>query len=201
MPEGFGGGERLGDVFREARALQSCSAERQWKSEMSRISRNALLRAIQAVQEMNNEQKLGLADEIFSSQPNMLASVLVLPQLGVSTAKQEFVLEILFLCFQAMKVSGLTWPLITEDEQENQLRRHNILLRFYASLDGESLRNSSVQQFVDGHSEQDLLAWVMTKCREWRMESVREESDKYVLQVAVNLVNCIAFVPMPATCS
>ena len=96
---------------------------------MSRISRNALLRAIQAVQEMNNEQKLGLAEEIFSSQPNMLGSVLVLPRLGVSAAKQEFVLEILFLCFQAMKESALTWPLITEDEQENQLRRHNILLR------------------------------------------------------------------------
>jgi hypothetical protein len=46
------------------------------ESEMSRISRNALLRAIQAVQEMNNEQKLGLAEEIFSSQPNMLGSVL-----------------------------------------------------------------------------------------------------------------------------
>jgi hypothetical protein len=50
------------------------------ESEMSRISRNALLRAIQAVQEMNNEQKLGLAEEIFSSQPNMLGSVLVLPR-------------------------------------------------------------------------------------------------------------------------
>ena len=171
------------------------------ESEMSRISRNALLRAIQAVQEMNNEQKLGLAEEIFSSKPNMLGSVLVLPRLGVSAAKQEFVLEILFFCFQAMKESGLTWPLITEDEQENQLRRHNILLRFFASLDGESLQNSSVQQFVDGHSEQDLLAWVMTKCREWLSESVREESDKYVLQVAVNLVSCIAFVPMPVTCS
>jgi hypothetical protein len=167
---------------------------------MSRISRNALLRAIQAVQEMNNEQKLGLAEEIFSSQPNMLGSVLVLPRFGVSAAKQEFVLEILFLCFQAMKESGLTWPLITEDEQENQLRRHNILLGFFASLDEQSLRNSSLQQFVDGHSEQDLLAWVMTKCREWLLESVREESDKYVLQVAVNLVNCIAFVPMPVTC-
>ena len=67
------------------------------ESEMSRISRNALLRAIQAVQEMNNEQKLGLAEEIFSSQPNMLGSVLVLPRLGVSAAKQEFVLEILRL--------------------------------------------------------------------------------------------------------
>jgi hypothetical protein len=88
---------------------------------MSRISRSALLRAIKAMQEMTAEQKLGLADEIFSSQPNMLVAVLVLRSLGVPAAKQEFALEMLFLCFQAMKESGLTWPLITEDEQENQM--------------------------------------------------------------------------------
>src|ERR1700692_964383 len=145
------------------------------ESEMSRISRNALLRAIQAVQEMNNEQKLGLAEEIFSSQPNMLGSVLVLPRLGVRAAKQEFALEILFLCFQAMKESGLTWPLITEDEQENQMRRHTILLRFYASLDGKSEQNSSTQQYIDAHPEQDLLAWVMTQSREWFLKSDPEE--------------------------
>ena len=87
---------------------------------MSRIARSALLRAIKAVQEMTTEQKLGLAEEIFSSQPNMLAAVLVLRTLGVPAAKQDFALEMPFLCFQAMKESGLTWPLITEEEQENQ---------------------------------------------------------------------------------
>jgi hypothetical protein len=100
------------------------------ESEMSRISRSALLRAIKAVQEMTVEQKLGLTDEIFSAQPNMLAAVLVLRNLGVPAPKQEFALEMLFLCFQAMKESGLTWPLITEDEQEDQVRRHTTLLRF-----------------------------------------------------------------------
>jgi hypothetical protein len=168
---------------------------------MSRISRSALLRAIKAVQEMTAEQKLGLADEIFSSQPNMLAAVLVLRSLGVPAAKQEFALEILFLCFQAMKESGLTWPLITEDEQENQMQRHTTLLRSYASLDGKSERNSSTQQYIDAHPERDLLAWVMTQNREWLLKSDPEESDKYVLQAVVNLVSCIAFVPMPAIAS
>jgi len=164
---------------------------------MSRISRSALLRAIKAVEEMSAEQKLGLADEIFSSQPNMLAAVLVLRNLGVAAAKQEFALEMLFLCFQAMKESGLMWPLVTEDEQENLMRRHTTLLRFYSSLGGKPEQNSSAQQYIDSHPEKDLLAWVMTESREWLMKVDPEESDKYVLQAVVNLVNCIAFVPMP----
>ena len=84
--------------FEEHERDNPYSVERQWESEMSRISRNALLRAIQAVQEMNNEQNcIGRRDIL--PQPNMLGSVLVLPRLGVSAAEQEFVLEILFLCF------------------------------------------------------------------------------------------------------
>lgn len=110
---------------------------------MSRISRNNVLRAIKAVQEMGTDQKRKLADEIFASQPNLLGSVLVLPSLGVSLAKQEFALEMLLLCFQAMKESGLMWPLIAEDEQANQMRRHSAILRFYASLDGSAEKTTS----------------------------------------------------------
>lgn len=88
---------------------------------MSRISRSNVLRVIKAVQEMGTEQKLKLADEIFASEPNLLGSVLVLRNLGVSPSKQEFALEMLFLCFEAIKESGLIWPLIAEDEQENMV--------------------------------------------------------------------------------
>jgi hypothetical protein len=168
---------------------------------MSRISRSALLRAIKAVQEMTAEQKLRLADEIFVAQPNILASVIVLRSLGVPAAKQEFALEMLFLCFQAMKESGLKWPLITEDEQENQMRRHTTILRFYASLDRKTEQNSSAQQYIGSYPEQDLFAWVITQSREWLLKADPEESDKYVLQAVVNLVNCLAFVTMPVDAS
>ena len=55
---------------------------------------------------MTAERKLGLADEIFSSQPNLLGAVLALRSLGVRAAKQEFALEMLFPCYQAMKEIG-----------------------------------------------------------------------------------------------
>jgi hypothetical protein len=118
---------------------------------MSRISRSALLRAIKRVQGMTAEQKLGLADEKFSSQPNLLGAVLALRSLGVRAAKQEFALEMLFICFQAMKEPGLMWPLITQDELENQMRRHTAVLRFYDSLNGRSEQNSSIRQYIDAH--------------------------------------------------
>jgi len=33
----------------------------------------------------------------------------------------------------------------------------------------------------------------------WLQRIVAEETDKYVMLTAANLVNCIAFVPMPAS--
>jgi hypothetical protein len=54
---------------------------------MSRISPSALGRAIIAVEKMESEEKLRLADEIFAAQPNMLGMVLVPARLGVSSKK------------------------------------------------------------------------------------------------------------------
>ncbi|MGC9293326.1 MAG: hypothetical protein ACP5EP_11500 [Acidobacteriaceae bacterium] len=163
---------------------------------MSRISRDALLRAIVAVQKMDNTQKTQLADEIFVSQPNMLGSFLVLSTLGVPAEKTGLALNVLLLCFQAMKESGLTWPVITEDDLERQLVRTTAILKFYESFSDEDSRMNSVQQYIDDHTEKELLAWVVTMCKAWLQSVSPEETDKYVIQVAVNLVNCVASVPM-----
>jgi hypothetical protein len=45
------------------------------------------------------------------AQPHVVASLFVQKQPSVSLEKM------LLVCFQAMKESGLTWPLIAEDEQ------------------------------------------------------------------------------------
>jgi hypothetical protein len=56
--------------------------------------------------------------------------VLALQHIGVSLEKMDFVLNQLFICFQAMKETGLTWPLITEDEQDKQMTRYVAAVRF-----------------------------------------------------------------------
>ena len=95
-----------------------------------------------------------------------------------------------------MKESGLDWPLISDDEQNHQLQCNNAIVKFYASFNVEALKKSSAQQFIDEHSEKELLARVTARCREWLRGIPPEESDEYVLQDAAKVVECIAYVLM-----
>ena len=129
------------------------------KGRMSRhrIPRNALLRAVSAFKAMDDKQKELLADELLRVQPNLLGSALVLARLGVPMDKVGFALDMLFICFRAMRESGLTWLVITEDELDRQSQRFVGIVRFGSDL-SESLRNQSIQQYVDDHPEKELLA-------------------------------------------
>ncbi|TDN58854.1 hypothetical protein B0G77_8018 [Paraburkholderia sp. BL10I2N1] len=164
---------------------------------MSHISPVAVTRAMSAVKAMNLKQKEAVIDEIFLVQPHMLGSVLVLQTFGVSMEKMEFAFGLLLLCFQAMKESGLTWPLITEDEQELQLQLYTTTVKLGEDL-GPPLRDRLMQQYIENHPEKNLLACVWSETANWLKSVVSEDSDKYVMMVAANLVNCIAFVPVPA---
>ena len=84
---------------------------------MSRISPEVLVGAEARVRAMDLKQKEKLADEFYLAQPHVLASFLVQQRFGVSAAKMEFLIDLMLICFQAMKDSGITWPLITVDDQ------------------------------------------------------------------------------------
>lgn len=163
---------------------------------MSRISQSSLVSAIKALQTMDMKQKALLADEIFREQPNLLGSVLVLPQLGVSLQKIEFALEILFVCFKAMKASGLVWPIVSEDDMDRQSRRFTVIIHFAGDLN-ERLREDSMQQYIASHPEKELLAYVQSVSAKWSARIVPEESDKYVMLATWNMVICLAFVVLP----
>jgi hypothetical protein len=163
---------------------------------MSRISLQSLTRAIQKIRAMSMRQKEQVADELFREQPNMLGSFLVQKQMGVSFEKMEFLLDILLICFQAMKESGLDWPLITEDEQDKQLARYVASVKFGEDL-SPSLSDLAMKQYIENHPEQYLLAFVTGETTDWLSRIIPEQTDKYILLAAANFVNCIAFVPMP----
>jgi len=163
---------------------------------MSRISQDALVNAIRALQTMDMRRKALLADEIFREQPNLLASVLVLRQLGVSLQKIDFALEMLFVCFKAMKASGLVWPIVTEDDLDRQSRRFTAVVQFADDLN-ERLRDESMRQYLASHPEKLLLAYVQSESVKWLGRIVPEETDKYVMSATWNMVNCIAFVALP----
>jgi hypothetical protein len=91
---------------------------------------------------------------------------LIQKQLGVSLEKMDFIVDILLICFQAMKESGLTWPLITEDEQDRQMARFVVTIQFRDELRG-SLRDRELRQYIETHPEKELLAVRSSSTRTW----------------------------------
>ena len=132
-----------------------------------------------------------LADEIFAQQPNMLASILVLPRMGVGMEQLEVALHILLVTFQAMKLSGHAWPVVTEDVQDGCMQRLTARARFNEGLPPE-LAHQVVQQFCDEHPERNLLAFVYGYLGDHDLLAVRTEAEKFLMLGALNLVECLA---------
>ena len=160
---------------------------------MGRLTQWVVIEADVAVRRMSHDQKVRLADEICAQQPNMLASFLALPGMGVDMAQLELALHALFVTFQAMKLSGHQWPLVTEDIQDGCLQRLTARARFNEGLP-EDLAKRLVEQFHTEHAERYLLAFVYSWLDEHDLMAVRTEAEKYLMMAALNLVECVAFV-------
>ena len=166
---------------------------------MSRITIDNLAAAIGKVRVMSVKEKEALADEIYLHQPHLLASCLVQPRLGVEPAAVEFLLNILFVCYQSMKESGLRWSVITEEEQERQMQRWIGAVQFSEHAMG-SAADGAREQYASQHPEQPLLAFVLSEANRWLRgiseRTAEAESDKFVMMASMNLVNCIAGAPI-----
>ena len=167
---------------------------------MSRITVDHLAAAIRKVHSMSLKEKEALAEEIHRCQPHMLASCLVQPRLGVEPAAVEFLLNILLVCYQSMKESGLQWPIITEDEQERQMQRWIGAVHFSEHSVGAIAADGAREQYASQHPEQALLAFVVSETNQWLREiserNAEAQSDKFVMMASMNLVNCIASAPV-----
>jgi hypothetical protein len=159
---------------------------------MGLITQAAVVQAAIDVNAMSHDQKVRLTDEIYEQQPNMLASLLVLPRMGVSMAQLDVPLHILLVTFQAMKRSGRTWPMISEAVQETCLQRLTARARFNEGLPDE-LAREVVNQFCDEHPERYLLAFAYGYLGDHDLLSVRTDAEKFLLLAALNLVDCVAF--------
>jgi hypothetical protein len=167
-----------------------------------RISVRHVAAAMKKVQAMDLAQRVSLADEIFVKQPHLLASCIVQPRLGVAMQSVEVLLNILLVCYQAMKESGLDWPVISEDDQERQMQRMIGAVNFSENILDPDVAEAARGQYLANHPEQPLLAFVLAESNTWLRDLARRqaesESDKYVMMASINLVNCIAHVePRP----
>ena len=79
---------------------------------MARITAPVIAQAHVSVERLSMAQKVALTDEIFKEQPTLLASILVLPRMGVAMAQVDVAIHVLLVAFQAMKRSGHPWPVV-----------------------------------------------------------------------------------------
>lgn len=163
---------------------------------VGRISIEHVAEALRKVQSMDLPQKVTLIDEIHLKQPNLLASCVVQARLGADEHSVELLLNLLLVCYLAMNESGYEWPLITEDDQQQQLARMVGAVQFSEDLKDPGAAAAARAQYVTSHPEQPLLALVVSQCTEWLRDlahsKTEKESDKFVMMAAINLVNCIA---------
>lgn len=165
---------------------------------MPYITSEILAQAIALARQMSQQDKERICDEIFKAQPHLLGSVLALHRLSVSLEKIDFALNILMVCFLAMKASGHTWHQVSLNDQDQQMACLAGSIKFGADL-SEHLQSLASQQYIEAHHEKYLLAFVINECTSWLKTIQAVESDKYVLLAVINLVNCIAIRPTPIT--
>lgn len=155
------------------------------------ISDRNLADAVLRVERMSLHDRERLADEIHDQQPNLFFSVLVLQRYGETLAQIEVVLNLLFVFYEAMKCSGTSWPVISEDVQECCLARISGRVRFIEGMTPQRQAQATVD--ADGaHPEQPLLAYLYGKFKEHGLLGVKTEAEKMLMLAALNLVDCIA---------
>jgi len=151
-----------------------------------------IVQAVRVVDAMSLAEKEELADELFRTQPNVFASVLVQNKLGTSYEDLDHLLNILFKCFVAVRVAGLNIPTISEETQDICLARITGRARLIEGL-ATVMVSKATQDQINSHGERNLLALVMGELTSHRVSQVKSDADKLYLLTALNIVETIAY--------
>lgn len=146
------------------------------------------------MQHMSQQEKVQCSDDLYLHQPNLLASILVLHRhFDASLQEIEPLLELLITTWQAMKFSGHQWPLITEQLQDDCLTKIIAKMQFSQDMPA-TLLEQAVGQHVSDHPEPYLLAFVIDELRKQDWLQISSDTEKHLVLVAINLVECVAAV-------
>ena len=164
---------------------------------MNRILPNHIAVAQSTVASMSADRKLKLVDEIFASQPNLLASVLALGVQKPPDKRVDVVLHILLVCFEAVRASGIELSTVSEVVQEDSLAR--IVARIGA-IEGLSpaRRSLIIERQLADHDEPFLLSLVLVELRENGLMGSNSDEEKRLVLTALNLAESIAHVTTDA---
>lgn len=157
---------------------------------MASITNELIVGAAIDVERMTLHEREHLADEIHARQPNLFYSVIVLHRFGATLAQIEVVLNVLLVFYVAMKSSGKTWPVITEDDQDRCLKRIVGRMRFIEDLTSAQ-QTQAVTDVTMNHPEQPMLAYAMGTLREHDLLVITSNAQEKLMLVVLNLIDCI----------
>ena len=107
-------------------------------------------------------------------------------------SRQRFIGPVvLFVFHEVMKLSGRSWPVISEDVQERCPTRISRRVRFIEGLT-PGLQTRAISDAIGNHPEQQLLAYVFGRFKENGLLGIETEPEKMLMLAALNLVECIA---------
>lgn len=158
---------------------------------MTAISSQILVDAMLGVERMSFNEREQLADEVHAKQPNLFFSVLALERFGANLQQMEVVLNLLFVFYSAMKLSGIAWPVISEDVQDRGLKRIGARVRSIERLTPQKQQQATAESITD-HGEKQILAYAYGQLADHGLVDIKTEAEKMIMLAALNLVECIA---------
>lgn len=160
-----------------------------------RIKKESIEKALLKAQKMSLKEKEHVVDEIFNEQPNLLASVLCLQQIGNSLESIDVLLNILIVAHLSLRESGVKVVKISEQLQEKEMARFVEEVKFTKGLSASGIADS-LQQYAASKNEQYLLAFSLNEMMNAGFANLDQEQSKYLIMAGVNIVNCISSVKL-----
>ena len=139
---------------------------------------------------MDFEGKKCLADEFCETQPDLFSEILALKQMEISRERVEFVLNIVLICFLAVRKSGKFLPQIRQDEINRETARFLEIVGIENWFNQLSI-DKALNQTLRSSPEKVLSGFTYTELILFYYNVLREKNDKYLIMVTTALVNCI----------
>lgn len=158
---------------------------------MPRVEPRHIIAARQRVEQFTLREAEALGDAIFDKQPNLLGSLLALPQFGVTHAELDVALKILFICHESVVEASIELPVITEAQQERCLARVTGRSKFLEGLAADASQRA-VQDQIDNHPEPYLLALALGILQDNGLANVQNEPGRYLVLAVLNVVEMLA---------
>ena len=149
--------------------------------------------ALKQVEPLSKEVGLKLADDLFESQPNVLASILALSRMDVPMRTIDIAFQIAFICHLAAKAAIEKAPTISEELQEECLAHLVANAKLLEGLDSQTV-SIAVGAHIRDHPEPYLLAAAHGLLQHHDFKSIGDEAKKHFFLVVLTVVETFASV-------